>query len=85
MRLHKVLWVLGLLAVFGLFGFSVEKIKAGFIYVGPIGDYGWSHAHDVARRIVDEKFDWLETVYVESVPKEKWRPTLTNLCARAAT
>jgi len=69
MRLHKVLWVLGLLAVFGLFGFSAEKIKAGFIYVGPIGDYGWSHAHDVARRIVDEKFDWLETVYVESVPE----------------
>jgi simple sugar transport system substrate-binding protein len=69
MRLHKVLWVLGLLAVFGLFGFSMEKIKAGFIYVGPIGDYGWSHAHDVARRIVDEKFDWLETVYVESVPE----------------
>jgi simple sugar transport system substrate-binding protein len=42
-------------------------IKAGFIYIGPIGDYGWSHAHDEARRIVEEKFPWLSTVYVETV------------------
>ncbi len=42
-------------------------VKAGFVYVGPIGDYGFSHAHDVGRRYVDEKYDWLETVYVESV------------------
>jgi len=60
--------VLAVLAL-GVLGFSAEKIKAGFIYVGPIGDYGWTHAHDVARRIVDEKYDWLETVYVESVPE----------------
>ena len=42
-------------------------MKAGFIYVGPIGDYGWSHAHDQGRLYVDEKFPWLETVYIESV------------------
>jgi len=44
-----------------------KKIKAAFIYIGPIGDYGWTHAHDVGRRYVDEKFDWLETAYAESV------------------
>ncbi len=44
-----------------------KKIKAAFIYVGPAGDYGWSHAHDIARRYVDNKFDWLETAYAESV------------------
>ncbi len=43
------------------------KIKACFVYVGPIGDLGWTHAHDQGRVYVDEKFDWLETVYVESV------------------
>jgi len=42
-------------------------IVAGFIYIGPIGDYGWSHAHDVARKIVEDEFPWLSTVYVESV------------------
>lgn len=60
--------VLAVVAV-GLLALSAEKIKAGFIYVGPIGDYGWTHAHDMARRIVDAKYDWLETVYVESVPE----------------
>lgn len=46
-----------------------ETIKVGFIYVGPIGDYGWSHAHNVARKIVDETFPWLDTTYVEAVPE----------------
>jgi len=44
-----------------------KTIKAGFIYVGPIGDYGWSHAHEEGRKYVMEKFDWLESIYVESV------------------
>jgi len=44
-------------------------LKAGFIYVGPIGDLGWSYAHDEARRICDDTFPWLETVYVEAVPE----------------
>jgi len=44
-----------------------KKIKVGFIYVGPIGDYGWTHAHDVGRRYIEEKFPWVETVYAESV------------------
>jgi len=44
-----------------------KKLKAGFIYVGPVGDYGWSHAHDLGRKFAEEKFDWLETVIVESV------------------
>ncbi len=43
------------------------RVKAGFIYVGPIGDYGWSHAHDQGRLIVEEAFPWLDTVYFESV------------------
>lgn len=44
-----------------------KQIKAGFIYVGPVGDYGWTHAHDVARRQMEKKFPWLKTIYVESV------------------
>ncbi len=44
-----------------------KKLKAGFIYVGPVGDYGWSHAHDQGRKFVEEKFPWLETMIVESV------------------
>lgn len=69
MKARKLMLVVAALTIVGLLGVGADKIKAGFIYVGPIGDYGWTHAHDVARRIVDEKYDWLETVYVESVPE----------------
>jgi len=44
-----------------------KKLKAGFVYVGPVGDYGWSHAHDLGRKYAMEKFPWLETVFIESV------------------
>ena len=44
-----------------------KKLKAGFVYVGPVGDYGWSHAHDLGRKFAEKKFPWLETVFVESV------------------
>ncbi|MCP4022256.1 MAG: BMP family ABC transporter substrate-binding protein, partial [Desulfobacteraceae bacterium] len=47
---------------------KVEKqLKAGFVYVGPVGDYGWSHAHDQGRLFAQKKLPWLETVIVESV------------------
>ena len=26
-----------------------DKIKVGFIYVGPIGDHGWTYRHDIGR------------------------------------
>ncbi|MEA1966915.1 MAG: BMP family ABC transporter substrate-binding protein, partial [Thermodesulfobacteriota bacterium] len=46
---------------------SEKKVKAGFIYVGPVGDYGFSHAHDQGRKFVEKKLPWLETVFIESV------------------
>ncbi|WP_210527273.1 BMP family ABC transporter substrate-binding protein [Rubellimicrobium arenae] len=45
-------------------------LKVGFIYVGPIGDGGWTFQHDQARLAVEEHFgDAVETVYQESVPE----------------
>ena len=50
--------------------FAQEKLKVGFIYVGPIGDLGWSYQHDLGRKAVEEHFgDKVETVYVENVPE----------------
>ena len=47
-----------------------DRTKVGFIYVGPIGDGGWTYEHDKARLAVEEHFgDWVETVYQESVPE----------------
>ncbi len=57
-----------LLALFPVSSLSAqESLKAGFIYVGPVGDYGWSHAHDQGRKFAEKQIDGLETVYVESV------------------
>ncbi len=50
-------------------GAEEVRLKVGFIYVGPIGDFGWSYAHDQARQIVEATYPWIETVYVEAVPE----------------
>ena len=45
-------------------------LKVGFIYVGPIGDGGWTYQHDQGRLAVEEHFgDAVETIYQESVPE----------------
>ena len=47
-----------------------DKTKVGFIYVGPIGDGGWTYEHDKGRLAVEAQFgDAVETVYQESVPE----------------
>ena len=47
-----------------------DKTKVGFIYVGPIGDGGWTYEHDKGRLAIEEHFgDQVETVYQESVPE----------------
>ena len=44
-----------------------KKLKAGFVYVGPVGDYGFTHAHDMGKKFAEQKLPWLETIIVESV------------------
>ncbi|WP_349371680.1 BMP family ABC transporter substrate-binding protein [Salinarimonas sp.] len=47
-----------------------ETAKVGFIYVGPVGDHGWSYQHDQGRQAVEAAFgDKVETTFVESVPE----------------
>jgi basic membrane protein A and related proteins len=49
---------------------AAEPLKVGFIYVGPVGDFGWSYQHDVARKELEEHFKGaVKTVYVENVPE----------------
>lgn len=44
--------------------------KVGFVYVGPVGDGGWTYEHNEGRLAVEEAFgDAVETVYVENVPE----------------
>ncbi|UWR21785.1 BMP family ABC transporter substrate-binding protein [Sulfitobacter sp. S190] len=47
-----------------------EKTKVGFVYVGPVGDGGWTYEHNKGRLMVEEQLgDAVETVFVESVPE----------------
>src|ERR1700692_2312503 len=52
-----------------LFGASAaEKLKVGFIYLGPVGDFGWTYQHDLARQALAKEFgDKIETTYLENV------------------
>ena len=60
------------LMVFFLIGsvaFAAQKeMKVGFVYVSPIGDAGWSYAHDQGRLAV-EAMEGVTTAYVEAVPE----------------
>jgi simple sugar transport system substrate-binding protein len=69
MRITKSLIIIGLCLIVasGMALAGDKKLKAGFVYVGPVGDYGWSHAHDVGRKYAESKLPWLETIYIESV------------------
>lgn len=82
-------WVTLFLAVLvigslSLTGAAQTKLKAGFIYVGPIGDYGWTHAHDQARKIAEKAVPGLETTYVESVPEGQAAPVIDKLVQQGA-
>lgn len=45
-----------------------QQVKAGFVYVGPVGDHGWTYRHDVGRKDVEEALgDQVATTFVENV------------------
>jgi basic membrane protein A len=45
-------------------------LKVAFVYVGPVGDGGWTYAHDQARRNLEAEYgDRVQTSYVENVPE----------------
>ncbi|PAS95691.1 MAG: BMP family ABC transporter substrate-binding protein [Candidatus Dactylopiibacterium carminicum] len=47
-----------------------EPLKAGFIYIGPTGDHGWTYAHDQGRKAMEAKFAGkVSTTFVENVPE----------------
>ncbi len=47
-----------------------EPLKIAFAYVGPVGDGGWTFAHDNARKALEKEFgDKITTSFVENVPE----------------
>ncbi len=47
-----------------------DPFKVGFVYVGPVGDGGWTYEHEQGRLAVEAEFgDAVETVFQENVPE----------------
>ncbi|MDO6687069.1 MULTISPECIES: BMP family ABC transporter substrate-binding protein [unclassified Agarivorans] len=47
-----------------------EPLKVGFVYVGPVGDHGWSYEHDQGRIEMEQHFGGkVSTTFVENVPE----------------
>ena len=49
---------------------KADPLKVAFVYIGPVGDAGWTFAHDNGRKAVEAKFgDKVKTTFVENVPE----------------
>ena len=69
MRLFKILSVaLTMLLTLPFSLANASEVKVGFIYVGPVGDHGWTYMHDQGRQLVESKLgDKVSTTYIENV------------------
>ena len=70
MRKVLIVFTIAALAVIagGLSASAADKLKVGFIYLGPVGDYGWTYQHEVGRQeLVKALGDKVETTYLENV------------------
>lgn len=47
-------------------GVQAEETKVGFVYVGPVGDHGWTYQHDQSRQTLEKELG-VKTAFVESV------------------
>jgi basic membrane protein A and related proteins len=70
MRKVLIVFMIAAVAVIsgGLRASAADKLKVGFIYLGPVGDYGWTYQHEVGRQeLVKALGDKIETTYLENV------------------
>lgn len=52
----------------GRAAFAADPLKVGFVYVGPIGDHGYSYSHDQGRKAVEAEFgERVDVTFVENV------------------
>lgn len=65
---RKLLAVTAAVTGLVLSGQALAETKVGFVYVGPVGDHGWSYRHDQGRLAIEKALgDQVKTSFVESV------------------
>ena len=71
--MKKILVTMAAAAAVALTSFGAmaeDKLKVGFIYIGPPGDHGWTYQHDQGRIAVEDALGGqVETTFVENVPE----------------
>ncbi len=78
-----ILALLGGMAMLNGHSMAAEaKFKVGFIYIGPVGDAGWTTAHDEGRRFMEKELPWAESVCVESVSEDAMAERMMTQLAR---
>ncbi len=83
MRNWNVFWIVALFMLGTAFA-QDEPLKVGFIYVGPVGDAGWTYAHDLGRVATEAALPGIETVIVESVAEADVESFIDQLVADGA-
>lgn len=59
---------------------AAEKLKVGFVYVGPVGDHGYSYQHDQGRLALQKALgDKIETTFLENVPENDSERSIEQL------
>ncbi|NMC67667.1 MAG: BMP family ABC transporter substrate-binding protein [Spirochaetales bacterium] len=56
-----------------------NKVKVAFVYIGDIGDFGWTYAHEAGRIQLRNNFKNLEIIYRESVSPENFTNIVKDL------
>jgi basic membrane protein A and related proteins len=70
--MKKLIMALTVAASFAVAGsaLAADKLKVGFIYIGPPGDFGWTYQHDQGRKELEKELgDKVETTFLENVPE----------------
>ncbi len=65
-------------------GGKTQDFTVGFIYVGPVGDAGWSYQHDQARTFVARSIPGVKTIKLESVAEANVGPAIDQLVSQGA-
>lgn len=69
--MRKGCLLLGMICLVGMMaaggaGAAEKELQVGFVYVSPVGDAGWSYAHEMARLALEAQ-DGVRTAFVEDV------------------
>lgn len=59
-----------------------KKLKAGFVYIDTIGDFGWTYAHEAGRIQLKNYFKNIDTIYRENVSPDQFNNVVRDLIER---